>query len=94
MKLKNQNAGTFYRIKGVSQPEECQNCKVCLKLRMMELGLMPGAILQLNTHNLGLWVLNILSENGVVESSLALREDEAERILLEDDECLIKFEPV
>ena len=92
MILKNQNAGKIYIIKDVPQKKDCENCKTCMRLRMMEMGLMPGTLIEIVKHQTGLWVINILSEFGQVESTIALREDEAERIILEDEECFLTFE--
>lgn len=93
MQLKSQNLGTFYKIKDIPQSTVCLDCESCMRLRMLEMGLIPGSIVQLVEHNSGLWVLNVLSENGIKEFSIALRDEEAERIILEDDECFLKFEP-
>ena len=93
MRLKNQNAGETYIIKDVPEKMNCENCDVCMRLRLMELGLMPGSIVQLNKHQAGLWIVSLLSKSGTVESTIALREEEAERVILEDETCSINFEP-
>jgi Fe2+ transport system protein FeoA len=93
MILKNQNAGQIFLIKDIPEKFECQNCKVCMRIRLMEMGLMPGSLIELTKHQAGLWIVNILSDTGQVESTIALREEEAERIILEDNECSIGFEP-
>jgi len=93
MILRNQNAGQVYLVKDVPQKFDCENCKSCMRLRMMEMGLMPGTMIELNKHQLGLWIINILSSSGGVDSTIALREEEAERIILEDEECSLVFEP-
>jgi hypothetical protein len=54
---------------------------------------MPGSLIELIRHQAGLWIVNLLSSSGQVESTIALREEEAERIILEDKECSISFEP-
>jgi len=59
----------------------------------MEMGLMPGSLIELTKHQAGLWIVNLLSSSGQVESTIALRDEEAERIILEDVECSISFEP-
>lgn len=94
MKLKNQNIGNVYRIKDVPQKINCENCKVCMRFRLMEMGLMPGTKIELDKHHVGLWLVNVLSENGSVDSTIALRDEEAERIILEDNECSLEFESV
>ena len=92
MRLKNQNLGSLYKIKDIPPSTNCQNCKVCTRLRMLEMGLLPGSIIELLEHSNGLWVLNVLNEKGTKEFSIALRDDEAERIVLEENECFLRFE--
>jgi Fe2+ transport system protein FeoA len=93
MILKNQNAGQIFVIKDVPEKVDCENCNVCMRLRLMELGLMPGSLIELSKRQAGLWVVNLLSNVGIVESTIALRDEEAERIILEDEACSINFEP-
>ena len=84
----------MYIIKDVPRKLDCENCKSCMRLRMMEMGLMPGTLIEIVKHQLGLWIVNVLGEFGQVESTIALREEEAERIVLEDEECSLKFESI
>lgn len=93
MKLSNQKIGGVYVIKDVPKNDPCFNCSNCIRLRMMEMGFMPGTKVLLNKHDLGLWILNILSENGKPESTIALRDEQAERIILEDN-CILSLEVV
>jgi Fe2+ transport system protein FeoA len=93
MILKNQNAGQIFLIKDVPEKVDCENCKVCMRLRLMDMGLIPGSLIELTKRQSGLWIVNLLSSSGQVESTIALREEEAERIILEDKECSISFEP-
>jgi len=93
MILKNQNVGQKYFIKDVPRKIDCENCKSCMRLKMMEMGLMPGTMIELNKHQLGLWIINILSDSDNIESTVALRQEEAERIILQDEDCSIIFEP-
>jgi Fe2+ transport system protein FeoA len=55
----------------------------------MEFGLIEGQRIELSKHSLGLWVVKILSNNGVVSSTLALRDEELERLLVEEDNCVL-----
>ncbi len=66
----------------VPQPENCQKCNPCLRLRLMELGFIEGSEIEIVSHKLGLWVVNILSDSGDVSSTMALREEEFDRICL------------
>jgi Fe2+ transport system protein FeoA len=53
----------------------------------MELGIIPGEKIELEKHFLGLWKVNILTENNNVASTIALRDEEMERIFVEGEKC-------
>lgn len=93
MKVSKQNIGGLFVIKNIPKNNPCMDCSNCVRLRMMEMGLIPGTKVLLDKHNLGMWVLKIINESGVAESTIALRKEEAERMVFED-ECLITFESV
>jgi Fe2+ transport system protein FeoA len=59
----------------------------------MELGFIPGTLIELSKRQSGMWIVNLLSASGQIESTIALRDEEAERIIVEDQECSINFEP-
>ena len=71
-----------YEILDVPQPENCQNCTPCLRLRLMEMGLITGERVEIEDRRLGLWIVNILSENEDISSRVALRQEELDRICL------------
>lgn len=83
--------GKTVKIKDVPQNSPCFECSPCLRLRLMELGLLEGQKIELSKHSLGLWVVNILSDNGTTSSTLALRDEELDRILIEDDSCVFNL---
>ena len=66
----------------VPQADNCQNCVSCLRLRLMEMGFVNGQPIEIVSHKLGLWIVNILSDNGDTSSTYALRDEEFERICL------------
>ena len=74
-------------VKDVPQSEVCLNCKVCLRLRLMEMGVVPGQKLHIKKYQSSLWTISIL-ENNIPVSTFGLREEEIERILLEED-CIV-----
>lgn len=74
--------GKIYKISDIPQNNPCENCKSCLRLRMMELGLYPGEKIYIDKKSLGLWVVNILGSKNTISSTLALREEEFERMCL------------
>ena len=67
-------------VDDIPQPTNCQNCTSCLRLRLMELGFIHGSEIEIVSHKLGLWIVNILSDSGDVSSTMALREEEFDRI--------------
>jgi Fe2+ transport system protein FeoA len=81
--------GKTVKIKDVPQNNPCFDCKSCLRLRLMELGLIEGQRIELSKHSLGLWVVKILGENGIESSTLALRDEELGRLLVEEDNCVL-----
>lgn len=83
--------GKVFKIKDVPQPESCNNCSSCLRLRIMELGLFSGEMIEITAHRFGLWIVSILSENGSTVSQIMMRDEEIRRIVLEDEECRIKI---
>ena len=90
MLINNQHIGKTLRISDVPQKLDCENCKVCVRLRLMELGLFEGEYIQIDSHSHGLWRLQILNGKGVSISGVALRDEEMERVFVEDD-CSIEL---
>jgi Fe2+ transport system protein FeoA len=90
MLITDQHIGKTLRISGVPQKLDCDNCKVCVRLRIMELGLFEGEYIQIDSHSHGLWRLQILNGKGVSISGIALRDEEMERVFVEDD-CSIEL---
>ena len=83
--------GKTVKIKDVPQNSPCFECTPCMRLRLMELGLLEGQKIELSKHSVGLWVVKILTDNGNISSTLALREEELDRILIEDDICVFNL---
>ena len=81
--------GKTVKIKDVPQSNPGFECHSCLRLRLMELGLIEGQKIELSKHSVGLWVVKILGENGIESSTLALRDEELERLLVEEDNCVL-----
>lgn len=71
-----------YEIIDVPQPEDCQKCSVCLRLRLMEMGLTAGEKIEIGSKRMGLWLVNILTDHDDVASTIALRQEELDRICL------------
>jgi Fe2+ transport system protein FeoA len=90
MLITDQHIGKTLRISDVPQKLNCDNCKVCVRLRILELGLFEGEYIQIDSHSHGLWRLQILNGRGVSISGVALRDEEMERVFVEDD-CSIEL---
>jgi Fe2+ transport system protein FeoA len=73
-----------YEVIDVPQPINCENCNPCLRIRLMELGFITGQKIELGKKRLGLYSVNVLSDNGDVTQTIALREEEFSRICLKE----------
>ena len=73
----------YYRVVDVPQSSPCFNCKPCIRLRMMEMGFVCGEIIRVKQHSLGIYLVALLTKEGTECQSIALREDEANRIIFE-----------
>ena len=76
------NIGKIYVIDEVLVGTPCENCATCLRLKLMEMGFLRGEKIHLRGHKLGIWIIDILTSNDNVAYTLALRDDEAERVCL------------
>jgi Fe2+ transport system protein FeoA len=73
-----------YDIIDVPQSEPCENCKPCLRLRLMDMGFITGQRIEIEKKRLGLWMVHLISNNGHVEQTFALRPEELDRICLKE----------
>ena len=87
MKLTKEHIGKILTVEDVPQSEPCLNCTPCLRLRIMEMGIIPGEKIKLEKHQLGLWKVNILSSNNNIVSTIAMRDEEIERVFIESEKC-------
>lgn len=69
-------------ISEVTQNDPCNNCKPCLRLRLMDMGFIPGQEIDIEDERLGLHLVHLMSDNGHVEQTFALRPEELGRICL------------
>ena len=87
MKITKEHAVKIFTVEDVPQSEPCLNCTPCLRLRIMEMGIIPGEKIELEKHHLGLWTVNILTNNNNIASTIAMRDEEMERIFVESEKC-------
>lgn len=74
----------LYDVLDVPKSNNCQNCTPCMRLKLMEMGFIQGQHIEITNKKLGLYLVNILSENGLVDSTIALRQEELDRICLKE----------
>lgn len=84
MKFTSADLGKIYTIDQIMEGVPCMNCNPCMRLRIMEMGLSQGEKIFLRSHMNGIWLIDVLSEKGNVSLTLALRDEETERICLLD----------
>lgn len=82
MKFESANIGKIYKIEDVMSGIPCENCSPCLRLRLMELGFIGGEKIKITGHRMGIWMVDVLSENDIVNYTIGLRDEEADRICL------------
>jgi Fe2+ transport system protein FeoA len=84
MKFSSADLGKTYTVEQIMEGVPCLKCTPCMRLRIMEMGLSEGERIFLRSHTNGIWLIDILSEKGNVSLTLALRDEETERICLLD----------
>lgn len=72
----------IFEVVDVPQNDPCLGCVSCMRLKLMEMGFISGQLIEVEDRKHGLYVVNILSEYGTVSSTLALRQEEFDRICL------------
>lgn len=87
MKIIKNFIGKVFTIKDVLVSNPCLNCNPCVRLRIMELGMFGGEKIEIIDHQTGLWRINILGTNGLTVSRIALRDEEFNRLFIEESEC-------
>lgn len=64
----------------VPQNDPCQHCTPCMRMKLMEIGFLQGQEIEVTEKIKGLFVVDMLSPNGNVEQTIALRKEELDRI--------------
>lgn len=64
----------------VPQNVPCENCVPCMRMKLMEIGFLQGQEIEVTEKMKGLYVVNMISPNGFVEQTIALRKEELDRI--------------
>jgi Fe2+ transport system protein FeoA len=71
---------THYQISDVVENNPCYNCKPCLRLRLMDLGFVPGQHIDVEETRFGLILVHFKSSIGIHEQTIALRSEEFNRL--------------
>ena len=78
-------------VKDIPPSNPCNECKVCLRLRLLEMGLIEGQKIKIREVHRDLWTVALLDENNVEFSRIGMRKEEVDRILFEES-CIIDLE--
>ena len=87
MEINDSLIGCVFTIADVPENVPCSNCDPCLGVKIMEMGMYKGERIEVVNHRFGLWTVNILDRNNNVVSTVAMREEEVKRIILDDGVC-------
>lgn len=74
----------YCEVIDVPQPENCQNCTPCMRMKLMEMGFIFGQEIEVEKKRLGLYLVHMLSDGGQVDQTIALRQEEFDRICLKE----------
>lgn len=64
----------------IPQPDNCENCNPCMRMKLMELGFLFGQEIEITEKMNGMYVVDMISEFGNVEQTIALRKEELDRV--------------
>ena len=71
-----------YEVVDVPQNNPCENCVPCMRLKLMDMGFIHGQEIEISDKKFGLYLVNILSDGGQIDSTIGLRHEELDRICL------------
>ena len=64
----------------VPQNEPCEHCIPCMRMKLMEMGFLEGQEIEVTEKMKGLFVVDMISPNGFIEQTIALRKEELDRV--------------
>lgn len=71
-----------YDVIDVPQATNCENCPSCVRMRLLEMGFIPGQRISVEKERLGMFIVHMITDNGVINQTIALRSEELGRICL------------
>jgi len=75
---------SFYEVLDVPQNNPCEKCNPCMRMRLMEMGFVLGQVIDVQEKMRGMYIVDMLSDNGNIVQSIALRKEELGRICLKE----------
>jgi Fe2+ transport system protein FeoA len=75
---------SYYQVLDVPQNNPCNHCNPCMRMKLMELGFIEGQEIEVEEKMRGMFIVNMLSVDGYVEQTIALRKEELGRICLKE----------
>jgi len=75
--------GELYKVIDIPEAEHCLKCKPCIRLRLMEMGFICGEIIKIKLRQNGVYLVSLLTNSGEVCQTIALRDSELNKIVLE-----------
>jgi Fe2+ transport system protein FeoA len=73
-----------YKVVDIPQNNPCENCTPCMRLKLMEMGFINEQEIEISEKKLGLYLVNIISDGGQIDSTVALRQEELDRICFKE----------
>ena len=64
----------------VPENEPCEHCTPCMRMKLMEMGFLEGQEIEVTEKMKGLFVVDMISHNGHIEQTIALRKEELDRV--------------
>ena len=64
----------------VPQPEVCESCTPCMRMKLMELGFLLGQEIEITERMNGMYIVDMISDCGNIEQTIALRKEELDRV--------------
>lgn len=71
---------SLYEVIDVPQNDPCQKCTPCMRMRLMEMGFIYGTEIDVIEKQTGMYIVNMISQNGYIEQTVALRKEELDRV--------------
>ena len=70
----------IYEVVDVPQNNPCFNCNPCMRMRLMEMGFISGAKIDVEEKMSGMYIVKMVSIDGFVEQTVGLRKEELDRV--------------